>query len=221
MVTTATFAETRTVLENISWQTFKLMLAETGSERKNRLAYENGIVEIMSPLMPHENSNRLIEVFVGVLCEELGLEIKRAGSPTLLRDDLERGGEPDSSYYIQNESLVRDKENIDLSEDPPPDLVLEVEYSRSAINKLSLYASMGIPEFWRYDGSVLRVYRLCGKQYSEVQSSPTFAPVPVKEIPQFIQATRKNGEIATKECFPYLGCGKRANIHSKLGRNCL
>ena len=201
MVTTAPFAETRTVLENISWQTFKLMLAETGSERKNRLAYENGIVEIMSPLMPHENSNRLIEVFVGVLCEELGLEIKRAGSLTLTRDDLERGAEPDSSYYIQNESLVRDKENIDLSEDPPPDLVLEVEYSRSAINKLSLYASMGIPEFWRYDGSVLRVYRLSDKQYSEVQSSPTFAPVPVKEIPQFIQATRKNGEIATTRAF--------------------
>lgn len=109
MVTTATLAETRTVLENISWQTFKTMLVEMGSERKNRIAYDNGIVEIMSPLMPHENSNRLIEVFVGVLCEELGLEIKRAGSLTLTRDDLSKGCEPDSSYYIQNESLVRIK----------------------------------------------------------------------------------------------------------------
>ncbi len=201
MVTTAKSAETRIVLENISWQTFKAMLAETGSERKNRLAYDDGIVEIMSPLMAHENSNRLIEVFVGVLCEELSLEIKRAGSLTLTRDDLEKGGEPDSSYYIQNESLVRDKENIDLATDPPPDLVLEVEYSRSAVNKLTLYASMGIPEFWRYNGSVLRVYELSGKQYLEVQSSPTFARVPVKEIPNFIQATRKNGEIATTRAF--------------------
>ncbi|GAA6615823.1 hypothetical protein NUACC26_016210 [Scytonema sp. NUACC26] len=101
MVTTVTPAETRTLLENISWQTFKAMLAETGSERKNRLAYDNGIVEIMSPHKVHENSNRLIEAFIGVLCEELGLEISRTGSLTLTRDDLEKGGEPDSSYYIQ------------------------------------------------------------------------------------------------------------------------
>ncbi|MUG91650.1 Uma2 family endonuclease [Scytonema sp. UIC 10036] len=201
MVTTITPAETRTILENISWQTFKSMLADMGSGRNTRLAYDNGIVEIMSPHKAHENPNRLIEAFIGVLCEELGLEISRTGSLTLTRDDLEKGGEPDSSYYIQNEFLVRDKEKIDLSKDPPPDLVLEVEYSRSAINKLNLYASMGIPEFWRYNGSILQIYRLSGKQYLEVQSSPTFAPVPVKEIPQFIEAARKNGEMATTRAF--------------------
>jgi len=201
MVATVTPAETRTVLENISWQTFKAMLAETGSERKNRLAYDNGIVEIMSPHKAHENPNRLIEGFIVVLCEELGLEFSRTGSLTLTRDDLEKGGEPDSSYYIQNESLVRDKEKIDLATDPPPDLVLEVEYSRSAVNKLSLYASMGIPEFWRYNGSDLRIYRLGGTQYSEVEISPTFAPIPVKGIPQFIQAAKKNGEMATTRTF--------------------
>lgn len=201
MVTTATPTETRVLLENISWQTFKTMLAEMGSERKTRLAYDNGTIEIMTPLMPHENSNRLIEVFVGVLCEELGLEIKRVGSLTLTRDDLERGGEPDSSYYIQNEFLVRDKENIDLASDPPPDLVLEVEYSRPKIDKLQLYASMGIPEFWRYNGSVLQIYKLEGGQYLEVQVSPTFTPVAVREIPRFIQESKQNGEIATTRTF--------------------
>jgi Uma2 family endonuclease len=140
MAATAPLAETRTLIKNISWQTFKTMLAEMGVERNSRFAYENGIVEIMTPLMPHENSNRVIEGFVLVLCEEFGLEVKSAGSLTLTRDDLEKGGEPDSSYYIQNESLIRDKENIDLATDPPPDLVLEVEYSRPKINKLSLYA---------------------------------------------------------------------------------
>lgn len=177
------------------------MLVEMGSDRNSRLAYHNGIVEIMTPLMPHENSNRIIEVYVGVLCEELGLEIKRVGSLTLTRDDLERGSEPDSSYYIQNESLVRDRESIDLATDPPPDLVLEVEYSRPKIDKLSLYAAIGIPEFWRFNGTVLRVYKLKGEQYSEVQTSPTFAPVPVIEIPRFLQETKKKGEMATTRDF--------------------
>lgn len=114
---------------------------------------------------------------------------------------MEKGAEPDSSYYIQNELLVRDKENIDLATDPPPDLVLEVEYSRSAINKFGLYAAMGIPEFWRYNGSVLRVYTLEAGQYSEVQTSPTFAPVTVTEIPRFLQEAKKNGEVATTRAF--------------------
>ncbi|MEC4814751.1 MAG: Uma2 family endonuclease [Scytonema sp. PMC 1069.18] len=201
MVTITTLAETRTVLKDISWQTFKTMLAEMSNQRNTRLAYDNGILEIMSPLMPHENSNRLIEGFVLVLCEEFGKEVKSAGSLTLTRDDLEQGGEPDSSYYIQNESRVRNKESIDLATDPPPDLVLEVEYSRPKVDKLKLYASMGILEFWRFNGSTLRIYTLSGGQYSEVQLSPTFAPVPVQEIPRFIQESRKNGQIATTRAF--------------------
>jgi Uma2 family endonuclease len=201
MVTTTTPAEQRTLLTNISWQTFKAMLVDMGSERATRLAYDKGWVEIMTPLMPHENSNRLIEVFVGVLCEELGLEIKRAGSLTLTRDDLERGAEPDSSYYIQNEPLVRDKAEIDLDNDPPPDLVLEVEYSRSRIDKLSLYAAMGIPEFWRYNGSVLRIYRLESGQYIQPNNSLTFAPIAVTEIPKFLQQSRKVGEITCTRNF--------------------
>jgi Uma2 family endonuclease len=200
MVTTAPLAETRVALQ-ITWQTFKIMLAETGSERNSRLAYDNGILEIMSPLMPHENSNRLIESFVLVLCEEFALEVKSTGSLTLTRDDLERGAEPDSSYYIQNELLVRNKENIDLAFDPPPDLVIEVEYSRSKIDKLSLYATMGIPEFWRFNGNVIQVYTLLGGQYSEVGTSPTFTPIPVREVPQFINESKKIGQIAAKSAF--------------------
>jgi Uma2 family endonuclease len=201
MVTTAPVAETRTLLKNISWQTFKAMLADMGNERNSRLTYDNGIVEIMTPLMQHENSNRLIEGFILVLCEEFGLEVKTTGSLTLTRDDLEKGGEPDSSCYIENEFLIRNKENIDLDQDPPPDLVLEVDYTRPKIDKLSLYASMGIPEFWRYNGTVLRIYTLSGNEYSEVEVSPTFVPVSVRDIPQFIQESKKIGQLAAKSAF--------------------
>ena len=201
MVTTAIPGETRVLLENITWQTFKTMLAEMGSERANKISYRQGNIEVMTPLKHHESSNRLIEVFVGVLCEELGLEVNRVGSLTLTRDDLEYGAEPDSSYYIQNELLVREKENIDLAFDPPPDLVLEVEYSRPKIDKFKLYAAMGIPEFWRYNGTTLRVYILANGQYSETQTSPTFAVIPIKEIPRFIEESKKIGQIAVTRAF--------------------
>lgn len=201
MVAISTPAETRTSLENISWKTFKAMLVDMGSSRNTRLAYENGTVEILTPFMAHENSNRIIEGFIGVLCEELQLEIKRSGSLTLTRDDLERGGEPDSSYYIKNEYRVRNKEKIDLNIDPPPDLVLEVEYSKPKVDKFRIYAAIGVPEFWRFNGSVLRIYVLNNGQYIEVEQSPTFGKVAVKEIPRFIQETRINGEMTTTRAF--------------------
>ncbi|MBU7584904.1 MAG: Uma2 family endonuclease [Nostoc sp. TH1S01] len=184
MVTTVPLAETR-LLNNISWRTFKAMLADMNKERNSRLAYDNGRVEIMTPLMPHENSNRLIEGLILVLSEEFGLEVKTTGSLTLTRDDLEKGGEPDSSYYIQHEFLVRDKESIDLNQYPPPELMLEVHYSKPKIEKLSLYASMGIPEFWRYNGIILRIYTLLDNKYSKVELSPTFVPVALRDIPRY------------------------------------
>jgi Uma2 family endonuclease len=201
VVTTDAIAENRAAIHNISWQTFKSMLADMGDNRNSRVAYDNGVVEFMAPYMVHEHSNRLIDWFVIAMCEELGLEVSSAGSLTLTRDDLEKGAEPDSSYYIQNESLVRGKTDIDLNILPPPDLVLEVEYSRPKIDKLSLYAAMGIPEFWRYNGSTLRIYILQDEKYAEVETSPIFHPVTVKDIPRFIHQSREIGQISVNRNF--------------------
>ncbi|GCL35404.1 hypothetical protein SR1949_04980 [Sphaerospermopsis reniformis] len=106
-----------------------------------------------------------------------------------------------TAYYIQNELLVRGKENIDLAFDPPPDLVLEVEYSRPKIDKLKLYAAMGISEFWRYNGTSLRIYILTNRQYSENQISPTFAPIQITEIPRFIAESKKIGQMSATRAF--------------------
>ena len=201
MITTHAIAEQRVILRNISWQTFKAMLTETGEDRISLMTYDQGTLEIMTPLMPHERANRQIERLIWILVEELGLNILSVGSMTCKREDLERGAEPDSSYYIQNEPLVREKDEINLAEDPPPDLVLEVEYSRSAINKLRLYASMRVPEFWRYDGRSLRIYRLDKEEYHLCENSPTFAPIAVSEIPRFIKETKKIGELAMIQSF--------------------
>lgn len=104
MVTTRVIAEQRVVFHHISWQTFKAMLTEIGEDRTSRLIYDQGTLEIITPLMSHEQSNRLIERLIYVLVEEMGLNLVTTGSTTLERPDLERGAEPDSSYYIQNES---------------------------------------------------------------------------------------------------------------------
>lgn len=77
---------------------------------------------------------------------------------TLEREDLTRAVEPDSCFHIQNESIVRGK-NIDLQTDPPPDLVLESDYTSSSLNKFTIYASLGVSELWRYRSKSIEVYQ--------------------------------------------------------------
>ncbi len=134
MVTTRTPSPQRVVLRNISWQTFETILAEMGEDRTSRLYYDQGILEI--------------ERLIFVLGEELNLEIFSAGFTTLKRKDLLQGAEPDSSYYIQNKAWVRNKSEIDLNCDPPPDLVVENNLTSSSLDKLQIYASLGVPELW-------------------------------------------------------------------------
>lgn len=64
------------------------MLQEMGQSRVNRIAYSDGLLEIMTPRAPHESSNRIIEGFVLTLCEEFGFEVKSTGSTTLTRFGL-------------------------------------------------------------------------------------------------------------------------------------
>jgi Uma2 family endonuclease len=197
-----TSGEQRVLLHSISWQTFETLLEDLDETRSVRLSYDQGDLEIMALLsLPHENDNRLIEVLIGVLVEELDLEIKRAGSVTCKREDLERGAEPDSCYYIQHEAIVRNKDKIDLNNDPPPDLVVEIEYSHSALPKLSLYAALGVPELWRYNGSELSVYQLVGDKYNLCQDSPTFSPIRVTEIPRFLRKSKQVGEVKMTKAF--------------------
>ena len=144
---TPELAEQRVILSNISWQTFEQLLKELGDNRTSRLAYDEGVLEIMTPLGRHENNNRFIESMIGAIADELNLNLKRFGSLTLKRSKKLKGAEPDSCYYLQNEPLVRSKQEIDLDKDPPPDLVLEIDITSGSLNKQPIYAAIGVPEF--------------------------------------------------------------------------
>jgi len=192
-----TLAEQRVVFYNISWQSYEQILAALGNNRSSRLTYDQGILEITMPLEEHESGVRLIELFIRVLVEELELKIKTMGSTTLNRPDLQKGSEPDDCYYIQNQPKVAGK-IVNLKTDPPPDLIAEIDITHTNINKLSLYASMGVPEFWRYNGKILRIYQLQNSQYVEVENSPTF-PWAIKErLYQFL-AEGKLDEVAAEK----------------------
>ncbi len=194
MTTTLIGSANRFLLKNISWQTYEALLKDVESQPGIRLTYDRGKLEIMTPLDPHETYSTLIGRFVETLTEELNIEIRSLGSRTCKREDLARGLEPDECYYIQNESVVRHLEQIDLNQYPPPDLAIEIDITNSSINRLDLYATLGVPEVWRYDGSQLIIYQLHDGQYLVCASSPTFPQLTPSEIMRFLELRKTTGE---------------------------
>jgi Uma2 family endonuclease len=183
--------EKRVIFNHLNWQAYQQILQALGQNRSARLTYDRGRLEITMPLESHEFARELIGRFIYFLVVEMGLKIKTMGSTTLDREDLNRGSEPDNAFYIQNQPRVAGKK-VDLKQDPPPDLVVEVDITHSDIDKPALYASMGVPEFWRYNGQVWRIYQLQGQQYQEVEHSPTFPWVAKEKLYEFLSQSEQD-----------------------------
>jgi Uma2 family endonuclease len=189
------------LLTNISWKTYESLLNELTQQGGIRLTYDRGTLEIITPLAPHEKYKKILGRFVETVTDELNVEICSLGSLTCRREDLARGLEPDQCYYIQNEDVVWDKEQIDLNQDPPPDLVVEIDVTSSSIDRLSLYASLGVPEVWRYDGNRLIIYQLEAQEYVERTVSPTFPFLSQVEMLRFLELRRTTKENALIRLF--------------------
>ncbi|MDQ2098753.1 MAG: Uma2 family endonuclease [Tychonema bourrellyi B0820] len=188
-------------LTGIKWLTFKAIMSDVGDGRAWRIAYAEGVLEIRMPLPKHERPKVMLELFIGALADELEIEAMSLGALTLEREDLARAIEPDTCFYIQNESLVRNKDEINLPIDPPPDLVVESDYTSSSLNKFSIYADLGVPEIWRYRNESLQVYQLVEGSYEKRENSLAFPFLPIAEIPDLIEQSKSIGQRAAVRLF--------------------
>lgn len=191
--------EKRVTLHGLNWQAYQQILTALPQTRAARLTYDRGTLEISMPLEDHEFSGRLIERFILILVVELGMKIKTMGSTTLDREDLDRGAEPDNAYYIQNQPRVAGRQ-VDLTQDPPPDLIVEVDITHTDIDKNRLYASMGVPEFWRFNGRKWYIFQLVDQTYTEVDHSPTFAWVEKADLYRFLAEAQQDEVEAELSC---------------------
>ncbi len=183
--------EQRVVLRGLSWDAYLQILEALPQSRGSRLTYDDGVLEITVPLEDHEFFRCLIECFIRTLIEVMGMRLKTMGSTTMNYPHLKKGAEPDNAYYIQNQSLVKGR-NVDFSQDPPPDLVVEVDITHTDIAKNQFYANIGVPEFWRFNGKVWRIYQLQEGVYVEVEVSPTFPQVPKERLYEFLEEAKED-----------------------------
>lgn len=190
------------VLQDISWATYSALLKDLESHPGVRVTYDRGLLEIMSPSKLHEKLKKLVSQILEVLMLELNIERESAGATTWRREDLDRGLEPDECYYIANASRVQGKDQLDLRVDPPPDLAIEVDLQEAAIDKLAIYAALGIAEVWRYDGEIVRVYLLQpDRTYQESRASLSFPFLPLDELTRFLSQRQVLGETRLLRAF--------------------
>jgi Uma2 family endonuclease len=183
--------EERLVLRDITWEGYLQILAALPESRGARLTYDDGVLEITVPLEEHEFSADNIAYFLLTLVELVGLRLKSMGSTTMKYPGLKKGAEPDKAFYIRNHALVKGR-TVDFAQDPPPDLVVEVDITHTDIQKNQFYARLAVQEFWRFNGKVLRIYQLQNDVYVEVDRSPTFPQMPKEWLYDFLKTAKKD-----------------------------
>jgi Uma2 family endonuclease len=189
------------LLKDITWFQFEEILDELGEHRASRLAYDQGTLEIMVPLPEHEYFKRAIGNLIQDLVEELEIEYECFGSTTWKKQKRMAGAEPDECFYIQSFPAIKGRLNIDLNQDPPPDLVVEIDITSKSLDSLPIYARLAVPEVWRYERGHLKIYQLTNEAYIEVENSLVFPNFPCKEIPDFISRNLVTGRTALRRNF--------------------
>lgn len=175
------------VLYGEPWETYVNLLKVFDERRHLRITYDRGALEIMTLSAEHEVWKHLIARLIVALTEELNLPIAGYGSLTIKRRRKLRGLEPDECFWIANEPLVRNLTKYSPRRDPPPDLVVEVEVSRSALNRLNIYATMNVPEVWRFDGATIEFLGLgADGSYTAQTRSLSFPMVAPSDVFRFL-----------------------------------
>ena len=192
--------ETRMDLKGVEWGTY-VALSDQRRGSVPRMTYDNGVLEMMAPKREHENIGCLIGRLVETYSEVKNIEIISVASVTVKRSDLSKAFEADESYYVHNAGRLLSKRELDFSTDPAPDLVVEVEMTSSAINKLQLFAAMGVLEVWRHDGHRLQMYELCDGVYRQITSSLQLPGLDATQVNEVLSQRNTTGETKLIQSF--------------------
>ncbi|OUL21158.1 hypothetical protein BV372_31885 [Nostoc sp. T09] len=145
-----------------TWQEYQILCQQRGDGSIPRIKYRDGEVLLMSPLPVHGRDAHLIANIVVTLLDHDGREYD-AFTPVTMELPQESGIEPDYCFYIDNWQAVSGKKRIDWQQDPPPDLVIEIDVT--SYSDFQDYLPYRVPEIWLFKKQRLLIYQLQGEDY--------------------------------------------------------
>jgi Uma2 family endonuclease len=163
------------LLRNATWADYQRHLEMRGDHSAPRIAYLDGVLEIMSPSLSHETLKSLIGCLLEAWCLEKNLEFRTCGSWTLENKAESRGVEPDECYVFGN-----------VSEPRQPDLAIEVVWTSGGLDKLEIYRKLNVREVWFWRRGRLTVHVLRGEAYEEAPRSEVLPDIDLAELARFL-----------------------------------
>jgi Uma2 family endonuclease len=189
------------VLYDVTWHFYEFLLRELERDHRHlRVTYDEGTLEIMSPLLEHEKMKKLIARMIEVISMEMDIPIAGYGSTTYRKKRKRKGLEPDECYYVQSEPKVRGRLSFEPSRFPP-DLAVEVDVTSSVIDRTETYAGLAVVGVWRHEGGTLQALKLVQGEYEPVENSVAFPFLRVRELERFLKMFPARGEHATIQAF--------------------
>jgi Uma2 family endonuclease len=167
--------EQRFVLHDVAWADYVALNDVVGDRPGVRICYSEGTLELMSPGYAHEDVKKRISRLLELYAVVRDVRIHGLGSMTYRSKPKRRGAEPDECYYIGK--VTRGS----------PHLAIEIAASRSAINKLGLYAALGVRELWIWEDEGLSVHALGKVGYRQVKHSKLLPDLDLEELVSFVR----------------------------------
>ena len=178
-------------LHNISWETYQQLVEEQMGKRNVRLTYDNGDLEIMVVSYKHGNYSSYLELTVAAIADLFEIDFVPAGTTTFRGEKKKKGFEGDGSFYFKKAEIIRGKDEIDLSFDPPPELIIEVDITHGSLSKFPILAAIGVEEIWRFDGDRVIFYRLENENYQQVAESVCLPRVKSETVTELLFAAEE------------------------------
>jgi Uma2 family endonuclease len=194
MATVPMVGETRFLIEEVSWEAYEALL-KCWASRSKRMTYDRGRLEFMSPLLSHEQYGSLLGRMIWGFAFERRIPVHSGRMVTLKRESMERGLEPDDCFWIQNEPRMRCRKEFDSEEDPPPDLAVEIDITTSSLPRMSIYATLGVPEVWRFDGTTFTINLLREGAYLESERGLALPAMTTEVVTRYLSLSDQVGEV--------------------------
>jgi Uma2 family endonuclease len=188
-------------LQNVGWDEYEYFITQMESHPGYRVSFDCGRLIVMSPSPEHEDYKESIYSLVRVMAVERGITLESRGAATFKSKRLAKGVEPDTCFYVQNAKRIIGQRTITLGMDPPPDVVVEIDTTNESLSKFKIYAALGVPEIWRYDGEKAHFYQLSETGYQEIRSSVALPLLTAADLTRFIELSKTEGQTAAVAAF--------------------
>jgi Uma2 family endonuclease len=184
------------IFNSLTWDDYLVLSEQVGETHRLRLSFNEGTLKVMSLSPTHEKYADFIKRLVSQLSFRLRLNILFFGSTTMCKRKAEKGNEPDACFYVQTAAAIGHRLELDFTVDPPPDVVVEVDIHNDSTTNDPIYAALGVPEIWRYDGKTTRVLLLHGETYQAAATSRALPMISAAVLTEYLERLRRDGEFA-------------------------